>query len=163
MRKIDESDLPISTALGVLGLNGVTAYFGLLDVGQPRAAKRSWFRQRPERLGLASVRSLRSKVAARSAYTEAETRSINAGVNSAIVQGFLVFDFQARYGEEVSQLAQWLREGRITYREHILEGLAAGLDVPDSSHPPCRLSSLGLVAVGGRMTPVCCPTGGSVQ
>jgi hypothetical protein len=28
----------------------------------------------------------------------------------------------------------------------------------------CRLSSLGLVAVGGRMTPVCCPTrGGSVQ
>jgi putative tryptophan/tyrosine transport system substrate-binding protein len=28
----------------------------------------------------------------------------------------------------------------------------------------CRLSSLRLVAVGGRMTPVCCPTGGgSVQ
>jgi hypothetical protein len=28
----------------------------------------------------------------------------------------------------------------------------------------CRLSSLGFVAVGGRMTPVCCPTGGgSVQ
>lgn len=28
--------LPISTALGILGLNGITAYFGLLDVGQPR-------------------------------------------------------------------------------------------------------------------------------
>lgn len=28
--------LPMSTALGVLGLNGVTAYFGLLDVGLPR-------------------------------------------------------------------------------------------------------------------------------
>jgi hypothetical protein len=28
----------------------------------------------------------------------------------------------------------------------------------------CRLSSLGLVAIGGRMTPVYCPTGGgSVQ
>jgi NADPH-dependent curcumin reductase CurA len=35
-RKIKESDLPLSLALGVLGLNGVTAYFGLLDVGQPR-------------------------------------------------------------------------------------------------------------------------------
>ena len=35
-RKIKERDLPLSLALGVLGLNGVTAYFGLLDVGQPR-------------------------------------------------------------------------------------------------------------------------------
>ena len=35
-RKVRESDLPLSLSLGVLGLNGVTAYFGLLDVGQPR-------------------------------------------------------------------------------------------------------------------------------
>lgn len=34
-RKVPETGLPISTALGVLGLNGLTAYFGLLDVGQP--------------------------------------------------------------------------------------------------------------------------------
>ena len=31
-----ENDLPLSLSLGILGLNGVTAYFGLLDVGQPR-------------------------------------------------------------------------------------------------------------------------------
>jgi hypothetical protein len=30
------TDLPLSTSLGVLGLNGLTAYFGLLDVGQPK-------------------------------------------------------------------------------------------------------------------------------
>jgi NADPH-dependent curcumin reductase CurA len=36
-RKVAETDLPLSLALGVLGLNGVTAYFGLLDVGQPKA------------------------------------------------------------------------------------------------------------------------------
>ena len=35
-RKIKETDLPLSLALGILGLNGVTAYFGLLDVGRPR-------------------------------------------------------------------------------------------------------------------------------
>ncbi len=35
-RKVTDRDLPLSTSLGVLGLNGVTAYFGLLDVGQPR-------------------------------------------------------------------------------------------------------------------------------
>ena len=35
-RKVDGSGLPISTSLGVLGLNGLTAYFALLEVGQPR-------------------------------------------------------------------------------------------------------------------------------
>src|SRR3979490_1429229 len=35
-RKIREVDLPLSLSLGVTGINGVTAYFGLLDVGQPR-------------------------------------------------------------------------------------------------------------------------------
>lgn len=35
MRKLREPDLPISLSLGVLGLNGLTAYFGLLDVCRP--------------------------------------------------------------------------------------------------------------------------------
>ncbi|MGH6672219.1 MAG: NADP-dependent oxidoreductase [Xanthobacteraceae bacterium] len=35
-RKVKENDLPLSLSLGVLGLNGVTAYFGLVDVGRPR-------------------------------------------------------------------------------------------------------------------------------
>ena len=35
-RKLREPDLPLSASLGVLGLNGVTAYFGLLEVGRPR-------------------------------------------------------------------------------------------------------------------------------
>lgn len=38
-RKVTEKDLPMSLALGVLGLNGVTAYFGLLEVGQPKAGE----------------------------------------------------------------------------------------------------------------------------
>ncbi|RZF26719.1 NADP-dependent oxidoreductase [Paraburkholderia sp. UYCP14C] len=35
-RRIDEVDLPLSTALGVLGINGVTAHYGLLQIGQPK-------------------------------------------------------------------------------------------------------------------------------
>jgi NADPH-dependent curcumin reductase CurA len=35
-RKVVEADLPLSLSLGVLGLNGITAYFGLLDLGQPK-------------------------------------------------------------------------------------------------------------------------------
>jgi NADPH-dependent curcumin reductase CurA len=38
-RKFDGSGLPISTSLGVLGLNGLRAYFALLDIGQPEAGQ----------------------------------------------------------------------------------------------------------------------------
>lgn len=34
--KVDPKGPPLSASLGVLGLNGITAYFGLLDVGAPR-------------------------------------------------------------------------------------------------------------------------------
>ncbi len=36
-RKVREADLPLSLSLGVLGINGVTAYFALNEVGRPRA------------------------------------------------------------------------------------------------------------------------------
>ncbi len=35
-RRVDETDLPLSTALGVLGMNGLTAHYGLLQIGQPK-------------------------------------------------------------------------------------------------------------------------------
>jgi len=33
---LTDNGLPISTALGVLGINGVTAHYGLLEIGQPK-------------------------------------------------------------------------------------------------------------------------------
>jgi NADPH-dependent curcumin reductase CurA len=36
VRKLDPKQAPISTALGVLGMPGLTAYVGLLDIGQPK-------------------------------------------------------------------------------------------------------------------------------
>jgi NADPH-dependent curcumin reductase CurA len=36
LRKIDPSHAPLSTSLGVLGMPGMTAYVGLLDIGQPK-------------------------------------------------------------------------------------------------------------------------------
>lgn len=35
-RRVREADLPLSLSLGILGLNGVTAYFALTEVGEPR-------------------------------------------------------------------------------------------------------------------------------
>jgi NADPH:quinone reductase len=37
VRKLDPALAPLSTALGILGMPGLTAYFGLLDIGKPRA------------------------------------------------------------------------------------------------------------------------------
>jgi NADPH-dependent curcumin reductase len=36
VRTLDPKEAPISTALGVLGMPGMTAYVGLLDIGQPK-------------------------------------------------------------------------------------------------------------------------------
>jgi NADPH-dependent curcumin reductase CurA len=38
-RKVGGVGVPVSTSLGVLGLNGLTAYFALLDLGQPQAGE----------------------------------------------------------------------------------------------------------------------------
>ena len=37
LRKVDPSIAPVSTALGILGMPGLTGYVGLLDLGQPKA------------------------------------------------------------------------------------------------------------------------------
>jgi hypothetical protein len=39
VRKVDPALAPVSTALGVLGMPGMTAYFGLLEVGQPKSGE----------------------------------------------------------------------------------------------------------------------------
>src|SRR5258705_2151073 len=36
LSKVDPKLAPVTTALGVLGIPGLTAYFGLLDIGQPK-------------------------------------------------------------------------------------------------------------------------------
>lgn len=38
-RVITERDLPLSTSLGIMGINGVTAHYGLLTIGEPRAGE----------------------------------------------------------------------------------------------------------------------------
>jgi NADPH-dependent curcumin reductase CurA len=44
-------------------------------------------------------------------------------INRARMQGFIVFDYAARYDEARAELARWVNEGRIKHREEIVEGL----------------------------------------
>ena len=39
LMKVDGSKIPLSAYLGILGLTGLTAYFGLLEIGQPKAGE----------------------------------------------------------------------------------------------------------------------------
>lgn len=57
LRKLDPADAPISTAVGVLGMPGLTAYVGLLDIGQPKEGRPSWSLRLPVRSARSSASS----------------------------------------------------------------------------------------------------------
>lgn len=42
--------------------------------------------------------------------------------NSALMQGFIVSNYAAKFPEAIKQLAAWLQEGRLTYTETVVEG-----------------------------------------
>jgi len=201
IRKLDPTAAPISTALGVLGMPGLTAYFGLLEVGQPKAgetvvvsaasgavgglvgqiaklkgcravglagsdAKVDYLRELGYDAGINYRTAADLDAALHGAcpggidvyfdnvggrITEAVSRHVNQFarfavcglisqynlsepevaprnerfvlVNRVRIQGFLVFDFAARYKEGLAQLTEWVREGRLKYREDIVDGL----------------------------------------
>ena len=203
VRKVPETDLPQSLSLGVLGLNGVTAYYGLMDVCAPKAGETVVVSSAAGAVGscagqIAKILGCRTvgiaggpEKAARcrdefgfdaaidykgaqnldeelrdacpdgvdvyfdntcGPISDAVLRHIVLGARIAIcgtaaipdwapwpdgprvhrhllvmrakMQGFLVFDYRDRYAEAVAQLSAWVRSGSLSYREHILEGMA---------------------------------------
>jgi len=217
-RKVQEQDLPLSLSLGVLGLNGVTAYFALLDVARPRpgdtvvvstatgsvgsavgqiakiagcrtvgiaggATKTKLcveafgydaaidYKQKglADALAAACPRGVNvyfdntsgaisdtvlTQLASGARVVICGTASIASWdppptgprverhllVKRAQMAGFLVFDYQHRYDEAVAQLAIWVREGRLSYREDIQDGIEA---CPDAIASLYRGENLG--------------------
>lgn len=43
--------------------------------------------------------------------------------HSAMMKGFVVYDYQDRNAEAIEQLGKWIREGKLHYRENIVDGL----------------------------------------
>jgi NADPH-dependent curcumin reductase len=203
VRRVDTSLAPAPVHLGALGVTGLTAYFGLLDVGRPEPGETVLVSGAAGAVGsvagqIARIRGCRvvgiaggpDKCAwlieelgfdAAIDYRRADLRSelrrhapdgvdvyfdnvggevldevllrlargarvvicgaisqYNAGqpprgpanymqllVARASMTGFLVFDFAARYGEGIAQLAEWRRVGQLHSREDIVRG---GLD-----------------------------------
>ena len=198
--RVPESRAPLSCYLGVLGMPGMTAYFGLKEIGQPKAGEtvvvsaasgavgsvvgqlaRLWgcravgiaggaakcdyvrnelgfdacvdykagnlaaalkeacpngvdvyfdnvggeiFDTLLARMNLHSrvvVCGLISEYNATQPYAIRNWRAVL--VNRIRLQGMIVFDWKERYGEALGALAGYFGQGRLKYRESVVEGL----------------------------------------
>jgi NADPH-dependent curcumin reductase CurA len=201
IRKLDPSVAPVSTALGVLGMTGVTAYFGLLDVCNPKPGETVVVSGAAGAVGslvgqIAKIKGCRTVGIAGGddkvdwilkdcgydaafnykttdnygaklkelcpngidvyfdnvggAITDAVFMQINTFARLSIcgqisqynnakpemgprllgmlivarakAQGFLVTDYLPRIGEAMAAMSGWLQEGKLKYREDIVEG-----------------------------------------
>ncbi len=203
LRRVTEADLPRSLALGVLGINGVTALLGLTEIGAPKpgetvlvstaagavgsavgqiakilgcrtvgiAGGPAKVAQCLEKFGYDAAIDYRAaglgeaieaacprgvdvyfdntsgaisdavypRLATGARVVICGTASIGSWdpwpsgprierhllVKRARAQGFIVFDWRDRWDEAVARLADWVRAGRLSYQEDILDGIEA--------------------------------------
>ncbi|MGA9118174.1 MAG: NADP-dependent oxidoreductase [Bacteroidota bacterium] len=202
VRKLDPDIAPVSTALGVLGMPGLTAYFGMLDIGHPQpketvvlsgaagavgtiagqiarmhdcrvvgiAGSDEKARYLTEELGFNAAINYRKSPDMKKALegvcphgvdiyfdnvggdiSDAVLSLINNNAriplcgqislynqknipvapriqpqllaHTALMRGFLVHNYADRFDEGRNQLAKWLKEKRLKYRESVTEGL----------------------------------------
>ena len=200
MRKVDASTAPVSTALGVLGMPGFTAYYGLFELGQPQPGetvfvsgaagavgsaagqmakiagcrvlgcagsdeKVAWlkelgfdgafhYRERTLREAVAEVAPdgldiyfdnvggeqleaaigalrVRGRVVACgsiSRYNDLEPapgpRNLFMVVTKRLrIQGYIISDHYDRFPEFLEKAQEWVRDGRLRYRETVVDGI----------------------------------------
>jgi NADPH-dependent curcumin reductase CurA len=202
LHRIDPAVAPISTAIGVLGMPGMTAYVGLLDIGRPKAGETVVVSAASGAVGsvvgqIARIQGCRAVGVAGSKekceyvvrelgfdacvnHREADLRralqtacpagidvyfenvggevlaavlpllNVNARIplcgliseynatepvrnpslrplltKRAMIKGFIIFDHHDRMPDFQRDCSRWLREGKLKYREDIVEGLEA--------------------------------------
>ena len=200
LRKVDPSMAPISTALGVLGMPGLTAYLALIDVGKPEPGdtlvvgsaagavgavvgqvgkiagccvvgivggqqKASYVTgelgfdavidRHKDEIGAALNRTCpdginiyfenlggpitdavyprlahRARVVVCGGITEYTNKNPKSNsylqnilFSEARVGGFNIFSYTGRYDDARRRLARWFKEGRLKYREDVVDGL----------------------------------------
>ena len=204
-RKLDPTQAPISTAVGVLGMPGMTAYMGLLEIGQPQSGetvvvaaatgavgsnvgqiarlkgcrvvgiagsrakcefavselgfdacinyKDAEFRDRLdaacpdgidvyfENVGgkvfeaIIPLLNFQSRIPVCGLIAHYNDTGLPAGPNvlpklmrvvltqRVMIRGFIVSDFSDKQGDFLRDMSQWIADGKIKYREDIVEGL----------------------------------------
>lgn len=201
LRRLDPALAPVSTALGVLGMPGMTAYFGLLDICKPQAGetvvvsgaagavgslvgqiakivgcravgiagsdeKIAWivdelgfdgaFNYKTTENYLTALKRLcpngvdcyfdnvggaitdavlpilnpKSRISVCGQIAQYNAQGPETGLRILIylltkqarAEGFLVYQFADRYLEGIAQMAKWIKEGKLRYREQIVAG-----------------------------------------
>jgi NADPH-dependent curcumin reductase CurA len=201
LKKVNPDLAPLSAYLGILGMTGLTAYFGLTDIGKPKkgetlvvsgaaGAVGTLVGQIGKLLGMHVVgiagsdekiemittkfgydKGINYKTTTNMAkaiseacpegvdvyfdnvggnISEAVLYNINKFArivvcgaisvynktelpkfssvqpflikNSALMQGFIIFDYKDRHPEGIQQIASWLKEGKLNHEETIVEG-----------------------------------------
>ena len=200
LRKLDPAAAPVSTALGVLGMPGMTAYVGLLEIGQPKPGETVVVAAASGAVGsvvgqIAKIKGCRAVGIAGGAekcrfvagelafdacidhraadfvqkleaacpqgvdvyfenvggavqqtvwpllndFARVPVCGLIAQYNAAtpmpgpdmfsvlrkrlLLRGFIVSDFAAKQGDFLRDVGEWLRSGRLKYREDVVEGL----------------------------------------
>jgi NADPH-dependent curcumin reductase CurA len=200
LRKLDPAAAPVSTALGVLGMPGMTAYVGLNEIGQPKPGETVVVAAASGAVGsvvgqLAKIKGCRAVGIAGGAdkcrfvtgdlgfdacinhragdfaqkleaacpqgidvYFENVGGAVQQTVwpllndfaripvcgliaqysatspmpgpdmfsvlrKRLLLRGFIVWDFAAKQGDFLREVGEWVRSGRIKYREDVVEGL----------------------------------------
>jgi hypothetical protein len=200
LRKLDPKAVPLSTALGILGMPGMTAYVGLLEIGQPKPGETVVVAAASGAVGsavgqIAKIKGARAVGVAGGAEkcrfvvnelgfdacidhrapdlavqlaaacpkgVDVYFENVGGAVQQAVwpllndfarvpvcgviaqynatgpspgpdiatilrkrllVRGFIVRDFAARQGDFLRDMAAWIREGNMKYREDIVDGL----------------------------------------
>jgi NADPH-dependent curcumin reductase CurA len=143
IRKVDPALAPISTALGVLGMPGMTAYTGLHEIGRPQAGETLVVAAASGAVGavvgqIAKIGGCRVVgVAGSKAKCDYVVNELGfdacldhrAGDFAAVLAdacpkgGFIVWDFNALEEQFRREVGQWVRDGRLRYREDLRDGL----------------------------------------
>jgi NADPH:quinone reductase len=201
IRKIDTSLAPASYYLGILGMPGLTAYFGLTDIGKPKSGETVVISGAAGAVGIVvgqiaklkdckvigiagsddKINMLKDEFHFDEVINYKTTSNIGdaikkacpdgvdvyfdnvggeisdaviANINfharivlcgqislynstesevgprlqpmlltrSVLMQGFIISNYQSRFGEGIIQLSQWVKEGKLTYKETIVNG-----------------------------------------
>lgn len=223
LQKIDPNAAPISTALYVTGMPGLTAYFGIIDIGQPKegetvvvsgaagavgmivgqiaklkgcrvvgiAGSDEKIAYLKDELGFdevvnyktteniredlkavcpdgidvyfdnvggeisdaaLSLLNFQARVALCGQIAHYNATEIEKGprilpyllTRSVLLKGYIVSDYAEQFQEGARQLGEWLREGKIKYKETVIDGLE---NAPDAFLGLFRGDNLGKMLV----------------
>jgi len=120
--KIDLRMGSLTQWLNVLGMPGMTGYFGLMDVGQPQAGETLVVSGAAGAVGQ-TVGQVAKIKGCRVVGIAGPKNYLSLLVNRARMEGIVVFDYADRYHLAVAEMAGYLKDGRMKSKEDVVEGI----------------------------------------